>query len=207
MCTNVDVVPSKVDDDEQTFVPLVVDQRYEISTTEPWNFRRIGKANCLKQSVSNSGYLQVSVCSNQYVHRLVALQFIPNDNIEANTVVHQKDDNKLNNALSNLEWTTPSRNRKLAKNKGKPKQLDQYLEELPENVIEITEYTDLELDGYFYDIEDERILKVQNSGRIKVINPTTNGEILEIKLNDIHGKCNGRSYNKLIKTMKELIPT
>ena len=203
MNTNVDIETSKVDDDEQTFVPLVSDKRYEISTTEPWNFRRIGKANCMKQNVSNSGYLQVSVCSNQGVHRLVALQFIPNDDAEVKTVVHHKDGNKLNNALSNLEWTTPSRNRKLAKSK--PKQLDQYLEELPENVIEITDYTGLELDGYYYDIEDERILKVQNSGRIKVINPTTNGEILEIKLNDIHGKSNGRSYNKLIRTMKELI--
>ena len=80
-----------------------------------------------------------------------------------------------------------------------------YLEELPENVNEITNYPDLELDGYYYDIEDERILKVQNSGRIKVINPTTNGEILEIKLNDIHKRKHGRSYNKLIRTMKELI--
>ena len=103
MCTNVDVVPSKVDDDEQTFVPLVYDQRYEISTTEPWNFRRIGKSNCLKQHVSNSGYLKVCPGQIQFVHRLVALQFIPNDNIEINTVVHHKDDNKLNNALSNLE--------------------------------------------------------------------------------------------------------
>ena len=54
MCTNVDVEPSKVVDEEQTFVPLVYDKRYEISTTQPWNFRRIGKSNCLKQQVSNT---------------------------------------------------------------------------------------------------------------------------------------------------------
>ena len=202
MCNNVDVVPSKVDDDEQTFVPLVYDQRYEISTTEPWNFSRIGKTNCLKQSVSNSGYLKVGVGNQQYVHRLVALQFIPN-NDEVNTVVHHKDENKLNNALSNLEWTTPSRNRKLAKSK--PKQSDEYLDDLHPNVIEITEYTNLELDGYYFDIDDERILKVQNNGKIKIINPTVNGEILEVKLIDINKKSNGRSYKKLIRTMKDLV--
>ena len=205
MCNNVEVVPSKVDDDEQTFVPLVYDQRYEISTTEPWNFRRIGKSSCLKQCVSNSGYLLVGVCSNQLVHRLVALQFIPNDDAEVNTVVHHKDGNKLNNALSNLEWTTPSRNRKLAKSK--TKQSDEYLDDLPPNVIEITEYTNLELDGYYFDIDDERILKVQNNGKIKIIKPTVNGEILEVKLIDINKKSNGRSYKKLIRTMKELVST
>ena len=76
---------------------------------------------------------------------------------------------------------------------------------MPPNVIEITEYTDLELDGYYFDIDDERILKVQNNGRIRIIKPTVNGEILEVKFIDINRKCYGRSYNKLIRTMKELV--
>ena len=46
-------VTNNADNDEQEFVPLAIDQRYEISTTEPWNFRRIGKSNCLKQSLTN----------------------------------------------------------------------------------------------------------------------------------------------------------
>ena len=203
MNTNVDIETSKVIDDGQTFVPLVYDKRYEISTTEPWNFRKIKKSSCLKQHVSNSGYLHVWVCSNQSVHRLVALQFIPNDDAEVNTIVHHKDGNKLNNALSNLEWTTPSRNRKLAK--CKPQQSNEYLDDLPPNVIEISEYTNLELDGYYFDIDDERILKVQNNGKIKIIKPTVNGEILEIKLADIYKKRHGRSYKKLIRTMKDLV--
>ena len=201
-------VAISADNDEQTFVPLVYDQRYQISTTEPWNFRRIGKSNFLKQKSSNNGYKRVPLghSNRQLVHRLVALQFIHNDNPETNTVVNHVDGNKLNNSISNLEWTTQSRNCKLAKRRSSSRP-DEYLKELPENVIEITDYTDLELDGYYYDIDDEPILKVQNSQRIKVINPSTNGEFLQINITDIHGKRYQRSYNKLIKTMKELIPT
>ena len=205
MCTNVDVEQSNVDDEEQTFVPLVYDKRYEISTTEPWNFRRIGKSVSLKQYQSINGYKSVPIGhSNQkHVHRLVALQFIQNDNPEMNTVVHHIDGNKLNNSLSNLEWTTPSRNRRLAK--PMIRQPDEYLEELPENVIEISEYTDQELDGYYYDYIEERILKIQNNSRIKIINPTMNVELIVINLRNIQGKQFQRSYNKLIRTMKELV--
>ena len=193
--------------DEQTFVPLIYDQRYEISTTEPWNFRRIGKQNCLKQEISNSGYKRVPIghSNRQSVHRLVALQFIPNENSEINTVINHIDSNKLNNSLDNLEWTTPSRNSKLAKRRDR--QPDEYLDELPEDVIEITEYTDRELDGYYFDVENKRILKVQNSGRIKVINPTTNAKMLQINLIDVNKKRFQRSYNKMINTMIELIST
>ena len=200
-------VAISADNDEQTFVPLVYDQRYEISTTEPWNFRRIGKSNCLKNKMNTFGYKMVGIghSNNQFVHRLVALQFIPNDNPEVNKVVHHIDGNKLNNSLDNLEWTTQSRNRKLAKSK--PKQLDEYLEELPENVFEINEYTDRELDGIYYDVDQERILRVQNNGRIKIIKPTVNGEFLVINFRDTSGKRFARSYNKLISTMKELIST
>ena len=199
-------VTISADTDEQIFVPLVYDQRYEISTTEPWNFRRIGKTNCLKQQLSNNGYHRVAIghSNKQFVHRLIALQFVQNDNPETNTVVNHLDGNKLNNSISNLEWTTQSRNCKLSKRRGS--RPDEYLEELPENVIEITEYTDFELDGFYYDIEDERILKVQNSRRVKIIHPSINGEFLQINLQDINGKRFVRSYNKLIKTMMELIP-
>lgn len=55
------------------------------------------------------GYLQVRLYKNNfqfnlYVHRLLAIAFIPNPNNLPE--VNHKDGNRLNNSLDNLEWVT-----------------------------------------------------------------------------------------------------
>lgn len=68
---------------------------------------------------NNDGYLMVYLKNEsgshwQYIHRLLALQFIPlPDHLTIYTGelwVNHKDGNKSNNALSNLEWNTISEN-------------------------------------------------------------------------------------------------
>ena len=44
------------------------------------------------------------------LHRLLALHFIQNDDLENKTWIDHKDRNKLNNNLDNLHWVTPSGN-------------------------------------------------------------------------------------------------
>lgn len=57
---------------------------------------------------------QMSSCSNRklskmmYAHRLVAMLFLDNPNNYP--YVHHKDENKLNNHVSNLEWVSPQQN-------------------------------------------------------------------------------------------------
>lgn len=82
------------------------------------SFRKSTKYSCqsefiLKPSVANTGYAQVCLYANGtrkkfLVHRLVAGAFIPNpDNLPQ---INHKDENRLNNHISNLEWCTPEYN-------------------------------------------------------------------------------------------------
>lgn len=68
----------------------------------------------MKPTPDTKGYLRISFYENGKsrtfkVHRLVAQAFIPNP--ENLPQVNHKDENKSNNAVSNLEWCTNSYNR------------------------------------------------------------------------------------------------
>lgn len=50
-----------------------------------------------------------------YIHRLIAIHFIPNDNPLIKREINHKDKNLLNYSADNLEWCTRSENVKHAK--------------------------------------------------------------------------------------------
>jgi len=74
--------------------------------------------NKIKSLVTNKrGYVYISLwednkMTNIRLHRLVALNFIPypKEHYDGKYEVNHKDDNKLNNEVSNLEWVTRSQN-------------------------------------------------------------------------------------------------
>ena len=97
----------------------------------------------LKGKIDNVGYLTYALAigdrrsSNNkklskmlYAHRLVAEYFIDNPNNFP--IVHHKDENKLNNNWSNLEWVTEKENTQYSlKNRGerkKPKYIEKNLD-------------------------------------------------------------------------------
>ena len=59
--------------------------------------------------VNDNGYIRVYIQNKTYaLHRLLALTFI--ENPESKEQVNHIDGNKLNNAVTNLEWNTCSEN-------------------------------------------------------------------------------------------------
>lgn len=77
--------------------------------------------NVKSQWEAKSGYLCVDIqengkASKHYLHRLLAQTFIPNP--DNKRTVNHIDGNKLNNSLTNLEWSTDSENIKHAYNNG-----------------------------------------------------------------------------------------
>lgn len=76
----------------------------------------------LKPDINNFGYCRVRLGGKRYfVHRLVAEKYLSNP--EGKEQVNHIDGDKLNNAVSNLEWVSASENQRhrrnvLKKNKG-----------------------------------------------------------------------------------------
>lgn len=75
---------------------------------------RNGTKGCIiKQVITSNGYYRTklsknNVTKNHFVHRLIAITFIPNYNNKE--TINHKDENKLSNLVSNLEWLSLKEN-------------------------------------------------------------------------------------------------
>ena len=194
---------------EDSWEVLKFDSQYEISTVfndeYKYPIRKIGRPKYITE-FEDGGYIRTSISGkNQFKHRLIALQWIENDEPEAKTQIDHIDRNKFNNHLSNLRWVTPSEN---GKNKDKVvKQKYEYVNELPENTIQIRNIFDLELDRHYYDIDNEQLyLETKwTRKRYKIIKPHVVKNTLTVTLIDVDGNSKNRSYNKIINHLRDIL--
>lgn len=96
------------------------------------------KGKQIKPQRNSSGYLRVELKANGkqqrwFVHRLVALHFVYNPDPQKNTIVNHIDNNPLNNAADNLEWTTYGGNMQHAKAQGRLERTAEWLDRLHES--------------------------------------------------------------------------
>lgn len=96
-------------------------ENYEVSDlgrVRSLNYNRTGEIKVLKQSENTGGYLFLNLYKNQKMkmclsHRIVAYTFydlIPNDNPTEKTDINHINENKHDNRVENLEWTTHKEN-------------------------------------------------------------------------------------------------
>ena len=104
------------------FIPLKgFENDYEILNTYPFTIRKKSNKRVVKETLNKvGGYLRVTLNGKLYLkHRLIALQFLPNDDPINNDVIDHINHDKTDNHLSNLRWCSSSDNSKnKSSNKG-----------------------------------------------------------------------------------------
>lgn len=93
----------------ETFRKIENYNNYSVSNLG--NVRNDKTGRILKPHIKPNGYKQVQLGRKtipQYIHRLVAIAFIPN--IENKPQVNHTNGNKSDNRVENLEWVTASEN-------------------------------------------------------------------------------------------------
>ena len=133
------------------FVPLLgFENEYEILNVEPFSIRRKDNHYVISESIAGKGYIRVNINKKDYLkHRLIALQFLPNDDPEHKTQVdhinHQRDDNRL----INLRWVDNSTNQK---NRSSTKGFNYtFVNDIDEDSIVVDEYNRHQFEEYYYD--------------------------------------------------------
>ena len=98
---------------------MIIPGLYEVSNIDG-KVRNVKTGRLLKPETARHGYLRVVLCKNRKhttfsVHRLVAQVFIPNpDNLP---VVNHINEDKTDNRVENLEWSTYKHNSEHSLNK------------------------------------------------------------------------------------------
>ena len=133
----------------------VCDNAYEINDAFPYPIRRKGSDKIIKERADNSdSYIYCYLNAKKYKkHRIIALQFIENDNPDTKTIVDHIDRNKHNNNINNLRWVTSSEN-----NKNKTSNLNvvyEYFDTINADAIEVNDYGSHQLEFYYYSEEDD----------------------------------------------------
>ena len=191
---------------------LKINTNYEILNQHPYPIRKIcnhgdkcKKKMCHKHISEcwSNGYLNVALNGQRLgKHRVIALQWITNDDPENKTHVDHINRIKSDNRLENLRWTTQSDNSKNSKRKD-----SEYLQEIPETAMRIEEYNNIELNRYWYDPIDEKLYMktTMEDYHWKVIKPYWNAKVLQFNLTDVDGKQRSCNWFKFVQEMSEIM--
>ena len=167
------------------WLECIVDDDYEIYSEYPYSIRRKGSDRIIKEFNDTKGYVECKLNSKQYKkHRIVALQFIDNDDPENKTQIDHINHNKADNHISNLRWVSHSEN--MRNRSGHFQHQYVFLDELPETAEPLDAYNGNEFDGLFIDYEQEK-LYVFNGVKYRELFPQRSRGNIYYQTYDIEG--------------------
>ena len=132
------------------FIDLVNhEDGYEILNVFPFTIRKKSNHYIVKESNSN-GYIQVRLNGISYKkHRLIAEQFINNDDPENKTEIDHINHDRSDYHIENLRWISHSENNR---NRTSTKGITYtYVDEIDEDSIVVNDYGVHHFEDYYYD--------------------------------------------------------
>ncbi|CAL6096404.1 Conserved_hypothetical protein [Hexamita inflata] len=135
----------------------------------------------ITQTLNTDGYMRVRLVNEnnkrftKYVHRLLAEAFIPNP-LGLPEVDHSSNQRNDNN-LKNLRWVSRSENQKNKNRNGRNDDLFEFVDNLPEDAVEVEFYSGHELQDFYYS-ESQNKMFFNNGIRIRILIPRIQGKCL-----------------------------
>ena len=178
---------------------LKADNDYEINVNYPHQIRRKVNKMIITEKLNQDGYVCCNLNRKKCLkHRIIAEQFIINDDPENKTQVDHKNHIRNDNHIDNLRWVSCSEN-----NKNRTSLYNviyEYVDKIDDEAIEITDYGKYQFEFYYY-VEKEDSFYFYNGLHYRKlhININKTDEIAFVYMVDIENKRRKISLNRFKK--------
>ncbi|KAK8853760.1 hypothetical protein M9Y10_016303 [Tritrichomonas musculus] len=131
------------------FVPLIDYADYEILSQHPFTVRRKDNHYVVQERHSPEGYLVLNLNHNYcQKHRLIAKQFIQNDDPENKKHVDHINRIRDDNRIENLRWVSVSENMRNTSSRNNVEY--EFVDNIPDDAIVVNKYGEHTFENYFY---------------------------------------------------------
>jgi len=139
-----------IDETIENWEELKIDSDYEIYNQYPYPIRRKNSDRLVKESINGEGYVRCTLNRKQlFKHRIVAQQWLENDNPELKIQIDHVNHNRADNRLTNLRWVSASENQ-MNRSASRGGIVHEFIDKLPDEAIVVLDYNEHEFEDLYY---------------------------------------------------------